>query len=167
MKIENLNVMDLSTDSRETMGDRVPLFFYRYLSLFAVADAMGASAKSALFDAGYKIGSQLVRDKTIVDFQGLAEHYLNNGLGIVSLKSEAGSISHVVVEECATCTGLPPVETALCFLDGGILAGTMQALARSPEAYGAREVECSGLGHSACLFAIGPSSKIDVESGSP
>lgn len=163
MKIENLSVMDLATDPRASLGDQVPFFFYRYLSLFAVADSKGAHAKRALFDGGHKVGEQLAKEMMYGDFPALAQHYQQNGLGLLSLESQEGSVSRVRLEECATCSGLPPVDVALCYFDGGILAGAMQAIARSSEHYGAHEIECRGLGDASCLFEIGPGSHMEEE----
>ena len=157
MKIEEVTVLDLATDPRESLGDQVPFFFYRYLSLFAIADSKGAYAQKALFDGGYKVGTQLVRDMMYTDFDGLAEHFQMNGLAIVTKESDENGVVRVRLEECATCCGLPPVDMPLCHFDGGILAGALQAIAKSSTPYGAREIECAGLGNPSCLFEIGPS----------
>lgn len=165
MKIEDVTVMDLATDPRETLGDQVPFFFYRYLSLFAVADSKGAFAEKALFDGGYNVGSQLVRDMRYTEFSQIAEHYQMNGLAILTKESEDNGVMRVRLEECATCCGLPPVDMPLCHFDGGILAGALQAIAKSSTPYGAREIECAGLGNPTCLFEIGPGVSMTEEEG--
>lgn len=163
MKIEELSVMDLATDPRESLGDKVPFFFYRYLSLFAVADSKGAQAKKSLHDAGHKIGRELVKDMMYRDAAGIAQHFEQNGMALMTVESQDGANSMVRLQECATCSGLPPVEMPLCFFEGGILAGALQALAKSTETYRAREIECTGLGHTSCLFEIGPTVQIEEE----
>jgi predicted hydrocarbon binding protein len=160
MKIEDISVMDLATDPRPTLGDQVPFFFYRYLSLFAVADSKGGQAQHALFEGGHKIGVQLVKDMMYGDVNAVAQHFEQNGMAHVVLE---GGITRLRLEECATCSGLPNVDMALCYFDGGILAGALEQIAKSAEPYGAREIECTGLGHSACVFEIGPRSKIEEE----
>lgn len=163
MKIEEVTVMDLATDPRETLGDLVPFFFYRYLSLFAVAESKGAFAEKALFDGGYKVGSQLVRDMMYTEFSQIAEHYEMNGLAILTQVSEEDGVMRVRLEECATCCGLPPVDMPLCHFDGGILAGALQAIAKSSSPWGAREIECAGLGNPTCVFEIGPSISMIID----
>lgn len=156
MKLEQIGVLDLATDPRITMGEAVPFFFYRYLSLFAVADATGGAAKQALFKGGHKVGMQLVKEMMYRDMKAIGDHYRQNGMGILELLPDEGGVARVKLLECATCSGLPRVDMALCWFDGGILAGAMQALAKSNQLYRAREIECCGLGNNACLFEIGP-----------
>lgn len=161
MKIDNVGIMDLGTEARASLGDRVPFIFYRYMSLFAVADSKGAGAALALFDGGYAVGTQLVKEMMIRDFDGVAEHCRVSGIGILRIESQDGQTTRVRLEECATCSGLPSVEMPLCYFNGGILAGAVQTLHKSTEAYGAREVECGGLGHLSCLFEIAPRSRLE------
>lgn len=156
MKLEDVTVMDLATDPRQSLGEQVPFFLYRYISLFAVADSRGAYAEKSLFDGGYKAGSQLVREMMFVDVPGLIEFFRQNGIAIVTVESTSGATRMVRLEECATCTGLPPVEMSLCHLEAGLLAGALQHLDKSSAPYGARETECAGLGNSSCLFEVGP-----------
>lgn len=156
MKIEDVTVMDLATDPREHLGDAVPFFFYRYLSLFAVADSRGQFAQQSLFDGGHRVGVQLVREMMYSDFASVAEHFQLNGMAVVTKESEENGVVRVRLEECATCCGLPPVDMPLCYFDGGILAGALETLTKSTMPYGAREIECTGLGNASCLFEIGP-----------
>ena len=160
MKIEELGVMDLASEPRHSLGDHVPFFFYRYLSLFAVAESKGRQAEEALRSGGRKVGVQLVKGMMYRDIDALSQHFAENGQGIVSLEKREGAFTWLRLEECATCSGLPPMQKALCYFDGGILAGALEALSRSTEPYAAYESECAGLGNSSCLFKIGPRSQM-------
>jgi predicted hydrocarbon binding protein len=157
MKITDLGAMDLATDPRATLGDAVPFFFYRYVTLFALADSLGARAKPALLEAGRKMGQQIVKQMHYMSFADLTEHYRNNGMGVLTVEKTDDGRYYVRLAECATCHGLPRVDMALCYLDAGILTAAISEMVGEtgqslPDV--AEEVECVGLGDSSCLFRI-------------
>ncbi len=156
MKLSDLTVMDLATEPRTSLGDNVPYFFYRYVTLFAVADSMGARAKKALEDAGRKVGEQLVKGMFYRTVDDLAGHYRQYGMGLITLEDQGEFTWSIRLSECITCHGLPNVEMPLCWFDAGIIAGALQAMTSGAPPLQAREVECCGLGDASCRFEVGP-----------
>lgn len=158
MKLTDINVLDLATNPRTSLPDNVGFFFYRYVTLFTVADSTGARAKKALAEGGRKVGQQLVQGMFYRSMFDLVEHFKQHGLGILEVEEEEEGRKLVRLRECATCAGLPPVEMPLCWFDGGVLAGAIGAMqGEDPAApWQAEEIECAGLGHPTCLFEIRP-----------
>ena len=158
MKIEELGVMDLAPESRAVLGDEVPLFFYRYVNLFALAESLGSGARDAMVEAGRKMGQQFARDMHYRTLTQWAQHYKQHGMGILSIESEDPQCVRLRVEECAICSGLPRVDMALCWVDAGILSAAVQTCfaPETLDAWWVDEVECTGLGHSACVFEVRP-----------
>lgn len=155
MKLQDLGVMDVGTEPREILGDKVPFFFYRYLTLFAVADAMGAQARDALTAAGRKAGMQLGREMHYSRFRQWIEHFRDNGMGLLKVEEETKDLIRFRLDECATCSGLPKVDQTLCCFEAGILASAAQVCSKdSGPPWDVEEVECFGLGHTACVFEV-------------
>jgi predicted hydrocarbon binding protein len=169
MKIADLTALDLATEPRSSFGDTVPFFFYRYVTLFAVADAMGARATAALEEAGRNAGEQLVKGMFYRTPADLVEHYRQHGMGLLSINEEGEHRWRATLRECATCHGLPTVDMALCWFDAGILAGAFHGMfgeslpPGSPPLLAVEEA-CVGLGNEECVFLIEP--LLRVEEGS-
>ena len=165
MKISELGVLDLAGDPRAVLGETVPYFFFRYVSLFAAADALGAKAAGNLLDSGKRAGDELVKGMFLRTFDDLADHFRQHGLGLISLEGEEADLYRVRLEESVVAHGLPEVGRALCFFPGGVLAGALQAVrgGEGGSELTAFEVECQGLGHPSCLFEIRPRRPEDDE----
>jgi uncharacterized protein len=165
MKIKELNVLDLAGDPRSLLGESVPYFFFRYVSLFAAADALGAKTAAGLREGGRKAGVELVKGMFFRTFDDLVEHFRQHGIGLLSLESQEEHCFKVRMHESVIAHGLPEVGQPLCHFPGGVLAGALWAIGGEPAAgpYDAFELECHGLGHSACLFEIRPPRPEDAE----
>ena len=129
MKLQDLGVMDVGTEPREELGDTVPFFFYRYVTLFAVADSMGAAARDALLNAGRKVGMQLGKEMHYGSHPLWVAHFRDSGLGLLSVEEQTKDMVRYRLEECATCSGLPKVDQTLCCFEAGILASAAQVCA--------------------------------------
>jgi predicted hydrocarbon binding protein len=161
MKIADLTALDLATEPRSSLGDTVPFFFYRYVTLFAIADSMGARATGALEEAGRKAGEQLVKGMFYRTPEDLAEHYRQHGMGLLSVDDLEENRWRATLRECATCHGLPNVDMALCWFDAGLLAGAFQGMFGASLPPGSPPIEvveeaCVGLGDNECVFKIEP-----------
>lgn len=165
MKIKDLDVLDLAGDPRSLLGETVPYFFFRYVSLFAAADALGAKTAAGLQEGGQKAGHQLVKGMFYRTFDDLAEHFRQHGLGVIQLESKEDDCLKVRLLESVIAHGLPDVGQALCHFPGGILAGALWAISgeTGDTPYQAFEVECQGMGHPNCLFEIRPPRPEDAE----
>jgi predicted hydrocarbon binding protein len=135
--------------ARPSLGNDAGVALFRLLRLVALEDIIGRGAAGTAYVAGKKLGHALGVTK-LEDFLDLCAALK---IGIIKVPELTASRMHVDVYECVTCSGLTKVGRPLCHLEGGLIAGVVEAVLKKKAR--AVEVTCiGGLGHDACGFDV-------------
>lgn len=155
MKVEDINVLDLYSDPRKDMGNKVPLLFYRLMNLIAVGESMGKSAPDALYESGRQSGLQIVEAMAFQSIKEIEQFFEENGIGILTVEPKGDGTITATMAECAACFGMPRMEVSLCDFECGLVTGCLEALAGTQgTSYVGKETECTSLGDFLCKFEI-------------
>lgn len=116
-----------------------------------------SAPEKTVYQAGYSIGRQLPVD----DLEEIPDKISALGVGNLKLQSVKGDKITVKWYECFTCSHFPPVGQPLCYLEGGLLAGSLNKLLR--KRIEVEETKCWGTGEHYCQMeaTISPVSGLD------
>jgi len=156
MNLEDLNVLDLYSDPRKELGDKVPLLFYRLMNLIAVGESLGRKAPEALYESGKKSGVQIVQSLSLRSIKDVEQFFVDNGVGILTVDPRSDGTIYATLSECAGCFGMPRMEVSLCEFECGLVTGFLEGIAGGGSGMTGKEIECMSLGDFACKFEITP-----------
>ena len=137
---------ELRRSVRPTLGQTVPLEWFRLLRLNAMRDVFGEALADTLYLLGRSFGRRLAEG----DVDRLAAQFEALGLGKLRLVVEEEDRMVFEVDECATCSGLPDVGENLCWFEAGLLAGALEMITGRPTRV--RETACASRSSDVCKY---------------
>jgi len=112
---------------------------------------------SALYFAGKKIGKNLLSEqikgkdlKSIVS--NLNKFFKKEGLGSLKIKEMTEKTATIVLKGSASSSGMTPVGKPVCFFEGGLISGVLEA--KTKKKVVVNEVLCGGLGDKVDEFLV-------------
>ncbi|MGF7186088.1 hypothetical protein GGQ84_002181 [Desulfitispora alkaliphila] len=122
--MEKVNLSDLGSITRPTLGSHVPLDTFRLLRLIGMQEILGESTGPTLYMVGKRVGKEL-NLRTLDEFLIFVKKYK---IGIPKVTRIDNTILIVQVQECMTCAGLPDLGKLFCDFESGLIAGAMEAI---------------------------------------
>jgi uncharacterized protein len=133
---------------RPTLGEDIPLVFYRVLRIIGMRRILGESSGSTLYMMGKQVGSMLEARDT-GEFK---QRIIEMKVGIPEL--EETDEDHVLVKlyECITCAGFAYTGEMFCDMESGIIAGLLEKV------YGRKarstQTKSWSVGYNYCEFEV-------------
>ena len=153
-----------NTDMRTTLGPTTSVEIFRIVrtSLGSIISLqLGKdNANKAIYSAGKAVGGEVGRvflseAKELEDFvQKVRDLLITLKIGVLSVVSadvEKGKFV-VRVDECVSCSGTTNIGEAVCYFEGGVIAGIMKFYLKKEII--AIETKCYGLGDNFCEFDV-------------
>jgi predicted hydrocarbon binding protein len=133
---------------RPTLGDDIPLVFYRVLRIIGMRRILGESSGATLYMMGKQVGG-LLEAGDVGEFR---QRIMEMKVGIPEV--EAIDEDHVLVKlyECITCAGFAYTGEMFCDMESGIIAGLLEKV------YGRRakstQTKSWSVGYNYCEFEV-------------
>ncbi|MBA4416790.1 MAG: hypothetical protein C0392_02595 [Syntrophus sp. (in: bacteria)] len=133
---------------RPTMGDNIPLVFYRILRIIGMRRILGESSGATLYMMGKQVGGMLDA-QNIDEFR---QRIIEMKVGVPEL--EVVDEDHVLVKlyECITCAGFSYTGEMFCDMESGIIAGMLEKV------YGRKakstQTKSWSMGYNYCEFEV-------------
>ena len=154
--------LQYNPNSRENLGEELPVFVYRLLE-YSIRDellqTLGKEKRVEIFrNAGRKAGEYFAKnllnldqpmDIFIAELQEKLKSFKIGVLRIEDIDEENGKII-LTVSEDADCSGLPILGETVCNYDEGFIAGILSLY--SGKVYTAIEIDCWATGGRVCRF---------------
>lgn len=134
---------------RPTVGDEVPVFLWKLIRVVGLHHILEEETSVISYFTGKKIGSML----KIKGIDELQKELIDLKIGKVKFPINSPGKVHMEIGECMTCYGIhPPLGSAICQLETGIVAGVLENIYKDKKVVG-REKKCiGGLGDDVCLM---------------
>lgn len=154
--------MRRNADSRNNLGDQIPIEVYRLLEYSlreVLIEAYGKEAQIKLFrNAGYRTGQYFAENMLdltlpINDFVvQLQEKLAEMKIGILHIEDSDADLEKIVltVSEDADCSGMPVLNETVCNYDEGFLSGVFTSY--TGKQYDVLEIDCWATGDRVCRF---------------
>ena len=134
---------------RPTLGDTIPIEWFRLLRLNAMYEVLGEAADDTLYLIGRSFGKRMA-PKTMEEF---SDGFAHMGLGRMRLLSRDDTRLEMELAECATCSGLPDQGRPLCSFEAGFIAGGVESI--TGRRARARETSCASMTRGdACRYEV-------------
>jgi len=139
---------EISSIVRPTMGDNIPLVFYRILRIIGMRRILGESSGATLYMMGKQVGGMLDA-QSIDEFR---QKIMEMKVGTPEL--EVIDEDHVIVKlyECITCAGFSYTGEMFCDMESGIIAGMLEKV------YGRKakstQTKSWSVGYNYCEFEV-------------
>ncbi len=157
-RIQQYDTTSFLTPARPFFQSRSPdeskyILNFRLIRYAKLEKVVGVGAANALwYEAGRDLGRLAVSRGMVKSLDDLLKFVVDQRIGLVDVVTESNNKSRVHVYECISCSGIPNIGRPVCFFEGGLIAGVMEAL------MGRRvrvvETHCWGMGYSFCGFDI-------------
>ncbi len=148
---------------RPTLSQEAPIFWYRSLVHIGMRsflrNIIGEITDTYLYQAGRVVGESLVKEgmiekkkETKKQIEEIHEKIKKLKIGILSLLEFKEDYAQIQVDECISCAGMADIGEAVCFWEGGVIAGLLSTLlAKEVESI---EYKCWGNGDQTCEFDV-------------
>jgi uncharacterized protein len=133
---------------RPSLGDDIPLVFYRILRIIGMRRILGESSGATMYMMGKQVGGML-EAKDVEEFR---QRIMEMKVGIPEL--ELVDEDHVLVKlyECITCAGFAYTGEMFCDMESGIIAGLLEKV------YGRKakstQTKSWSVGYNYCEFEV-------------
>ncbi len=133
---------------RPTLGEDIPLVFYRVLRIIGMRRILGESSGATLYMMGKQVGGMLEAR----DAGEFKQRIMEMKVGIPEL--EESDQDHVLVRlyECITCAGFAYTGEMFCDMESGIIAGLLEKV------YGRKarstQTKSWSVGYNYCEFEV-------------
>jgi len=133
----------------------------KYVSTFRMGhfntpEVLSKSIKGANYVGGMEFGSNLIKQKVVMDVDDLVSFLLDYKFGILDMVNEeeinGKEILDLRVYECIECACLPNLGKPTCIFEAGMITGILTEMTK--KAVTAKEVRCWTNGYSFCQFEV-------------
>ncbi len=146
--MKEYSIDQISTIVRPSLGEDIPLVFYRILRIIGMRRILGESSGATL----YMMGKQVAGMLDAKDAEECKKRIVELKLGIPEL--EMVDEDHVLVKlyECITCAGFSYTGEMFCDMESGIIAGLLEKV------YGRKakstQTKSWSVGYNYCEFEV-------------
>ncbi|HMA32987.1 MAG TPA: V4R domain-containing protein [Chloroflexia bacterium] len=144
--IADLDMREIVTVTRPTLGALAPVAAFRALRLGGLETVAGPGLNRAVYLAGRRWAQSLTLASPADLFRTMAEMRL----GVPKLLHQSSETIEIELAESLSAAGLPAVGQPLCHFEAGFLAGALSRLTGGRVQV--RETACWGTGQQSCIF---------------
>jgi len=148
--MKEISVKQLLMIQRPTLGDHIPISFWRLIRLIAMPRALGDKTTEINRNIGLEMGKLLNVKKP----EDIIDAINNSQIGLCNPLEKKAGFYAIEFKECLTCSGIKPtLGRAICDFEVAIIEGAMNKL--KVKITEIKETKCiGGLGDNVCRIEI-------------
>ena len=146
IKEPSLALKDLSNAVKVKMGKQVPMTLFSVFKLLAAKNLL----RGKMQFTSYCVGKETGLTFKVKSFQDIVGEFKRLGLGTLELESMNEKFVVARLSSSLTCLGIRHSRHAICYLEGGLLAGAFEKLLKRKIDF--IEESCCATGNDRCVF---------------